>query len=87
MPHAPLHVADLVAGVALVPGAVEVLGSLPELHDEVSGQVLRLCLAPFFAPQPNKGGLVAAHDDPGVRATDEETALRSRNVRESNFAF
>ena len=29
MPDAPLHVADLPAGVALVPGAVESLRSLP----------------------------------------------------------
>src|SRR5262249_11413829 len=41
----------------------------------------------FLAPEPNQGGFIVAHDDPCVRAADEETALRSRNVRESNFAF
>ena len=87
MPDPTLHVADLPAGVALIPGAIELLGRSPELHDEIAGQVLRLGLAPFFAPEPDQGGFVVAHDDPSVRATDEEAALRARNVRESNFAF
>src|SRR5262249_49188384 len=75
MPDAPLHVADLPAGVALVPGAIELLCSPPELHDEIVGEVLRLRLTPFLAPKLNKGGLVAAHNDPGVRAADESAAL------------
>jgi hypothetical protein len=87
MPNPALHIADLLAGVSLVPGAVELLGCPPELHDEVPREVLQLGLAPFFAPEPNQGGFIVAHDDPCVRAADEETALRSRNVRESNFAF
>jgi hypothetical protein len=37
MPDPRLHVADLPAGIALVPGAVELFGCPPELHDEVSG--------------------------------------------------
>jgi hypothetical protein len=44
------------------------------LDDEIAGQVLRLDLAPLFSPQPDKGGLIVAHDDPGVRAADEITA-------------
>jgi hypothetical protein len=87
MPDAPLHVADLPPGVALIPGAIEFLGCSPELHDEVAGEILRLGLAPFFAPEPDQGGFIVAHDHSCVRAADEETALRSRNVRESNFAF
>ena len=71
----PLDVGDPAAGVALVPGAVELLGGGPELHDEVAGQVLGLGLAPFLAPQPNQSRLVAAHDDPGVRAADVMTLL------------
>jgi hypothetical protein len=46
--HAPLYVADLSAGIALVPGSVEILGCSPELHNKVAP--LRLGFAPFFAP-------------------------------------
>ena len=67
--------ATLPAGIALVPGAIELLGCGPELHDEVAGQVLRLGLAPLLAPQADQGGFVAAHDDPGVRAADEGAAV------------
>ena len=56
----------LLPGIAFVPVAVEVLGRRPELHDEVAGQVLRLGLAPFLAPEADQGGFIAAHDDPGV---------------------
>src|SRR5947209_1675227 len=62
MPDPALHVADLPAGVALVPRAVELLGCSPELHDEVAGEVLRLGLASFFSPQTDQGRLIAAHD-------------------------
>ena len=48
MPDLALHVADLPAGVALIPGAIEVLGRPSELHDEVAGQVLRFGLASFL---------------------------------------
>ena len=47
----------------------------PELHDEVAGQVLRLGLAPLLAPEADQGGFIAAHDDPGVRAADEDAAV------------
>jgi hypothetical protein len=72
---AALHVTDLPAGIALEPGAVEVLGCRPELHYEIAGEILRLGLAPFLAPEADQGGFIAAHDDPGVRAADERTAL------------
>ena len=47
----------------------------PELDDEVAGQVLRLDLAALFLPQPDQGGFIVAHDDPGVRAADEIAAV------------
>ena len=50
MPDLALHVSDLPPGVALIPGAIEVLGRPSELHDEVAGQVLRFGLASFLAP-------------------------------------
>jgi len=46
--------------VALIPAAVELLGSSSELHDEVAGQVLRLGLAPFLPPKADQGSLIAA---------------------------
>jgi len=66
MPDPALHVSDLPASVALKPGAVQLLGCSPKLHDEIAGEVLRLGLAPFLAPQAYQGGFVAAHDDPGI---------------------
>jgi hypothetical protein len=71
MPDPALHVSDLPASVALKPGAVQLLGCSPELHDEIAGEVLRLGLAPFLAPQAFQGGFVAAHDDPGIGAADK----------------
>jgi hypothetical protein len=35
---------------ALVPGAIELLGGGPKLHDEVAGQVLWLGFTPFLPP-------------------------------------
>jgi hypothetical protein len=71
----PLDVCDPPAGIALVPSAVEVLGYGAELHDEVSGEVFRPGFAPLLAPEADKGGLIASHDDPGVGAPDEGTAI------------
>src|SRR5499433_4510942 len=76
-----LHVADLPAGVALVPGAVELLGRPPELHDEIAREVLRLGLAPFLPPQSDQSGLIIAHDDPGIRTADEEASVQSNCLR------
>ena len=82
MLHAALDIGDAPAGVALIPRAIELLGRSPELHDEVAGQVLRLGFAPFLAPKLDQGCLVTAHDDPGVRAANERTALeKSLNLR------
>jgi len=70
-----LHLGDHLVGVALVPVAVEAFGHGPELDDEIARQVLRLDVAAFLAPQPQQGGLVIPHDDPGVRPADEGTAI------------
>ena len=45
----------------------------PKLDDEIVGQVFRLGLAPFLAPEAEQSGLVVPHDDPGVGAADEAT--------------
>ena len=66
------------AGIALVPVPVEVLGHGAELDDQVAGEVLRLDLAALLPPEPEQGGFIVAHDDPGVRAADEAAAVRVR---------
>ena len=47
----------------------------PELDEEVAREVLRADLAALFAAQADEGPFIAAHDDPGVRATDEGAAM------------
>jgi hypothetical protein len=71
-----LHVANPSAGIALVPGAVEVLGRRPELYDEVAGQVLRFGLTPFLMPEADQSGFIVTHYDPGIGTADERAALR-----------
>ena len=83
----PLHVLDRVAGIALVPAPVEVLGDGAELDDQVVGQILRLDLAALLPPQPDERGLVIAHDDPGVRAADERTTIRSLSTSWLSIKF
>ena len=51
MPHLALDIRDAAAAVALVPGAVELLGGGPELDNKVGRQVLSLGLAPFLLPE------------------------------------
>ena len=75
MPQPMLDAFDRLSGIAFVPMAIEGLGHQAELDDEVAGQVLRLGLAPFLAPQPDQGGFIVAHDDAGVGAADEEAAI------------
>ena len=50
VPDPALDLADPPAGVALIPGAIELLGRCPKLHDEVAGQVLWLGFTPFLPP-------------------------------------
>jgi hypothetical protein len=45
----PLDVCDNLSRIGLVPAPIEVLGSDPELDEQVAGKVLRLRFAPFFA--------------------------------------
>ena len=54
VPDQALDVPDRSAGIALVPGPVEVFGGSPELHDEVAGKVLWLSLAPFLPPEADE---------------------------------
>ena len=74
MPQPMLDAFDRLPGVALVPMPVEGFSHEPELDDEVAGQVLRLGLAPFLAPEADQGRLIGAHDDAGVRAAYKGTS-------------
>jgi hypothetical protein len=65
---------DCLPGIALVPMPIERFSHHAELDDEVAGEVLRLGLAPFLAPEADQGSLIVAHNDPGVRAAYKGTS-------------
>ena len=66
MPEAVLDAFDGLPGTALVPMAVESFCCEAKLNDEVVGEVLRLDLAAFLAPEANQRGLIIAHYDPCI---------------------
>jgi hypothetical protein len=87
---------DGLPGVARIPGAVEVLGDSPELDNKVAGEVLRLAFASLLAPEAGEGGFIVAHDDWGIRAAEEATAVKKlqpfggdvgRDLRHCPFSF
>ena len=82
-----LHVRDDLPGIGFVPAPVQLLGDGPKLDDEVAGEVLWLNLTAFLAPKAQQGGFVVAHDDSGVRAADENTAVSIGNLRDALRAF
>jgi hypothetical protein len=53
-----LDAPNRMAGVALIPSPVQVLGRGPERDDQVFGQVFRFGLTPLFVPQPNERGWI-----------------------------
>src|SRR5262249_50921141 len=75
MAHPALDIFDHLPGRPLVPLSVQVFSREPQLDDEIAGEVLRLGLAPFFAPEAEQSGLIAAHDDPDVRASNKVAAV------------
>ena len=75
MPNLPLDIRDDLTSIGLIPAPVQLLGGHAELDDEVAREVLRLDLPAFFPPKPQESVLVVAHDDPGVRAADEKSAV------------
>jgi hypothetical protein len=72
-----LDVGDAPAGIALVSGSVEFLGGSPKLYNQVAGQILRRRFSALLAPELDQGRFVVAHDDPGVRAPDEYSSVRT----------
>ena len=75
MSNLPLDVRDGLTRIDLVPPSVQLLRSQAELNNEVPRQVLPLDLAAFFTPKSDKGNLIMAHDNSGIRATDEIAAI------------
>ena len=76
MLYPALNSGEDLAGIAFEPVAVEGLGDHSELDNEVAREVLGLDLAALLPPEAEQGGLVVAHDDPGIRAADESAAVR-----------
>src|SRR5262245_60639676 len=70
-----LKIGDHLTRIGLVPAPIEVLGHDPELDDQIAGQILRLDLAALFPPKPEQRLLIVAHDNAGIRAADEVTAI------------
>src|SRR5437867_2630491 len=62
-------------GVALVPASIELLCGGPKLHNQVTGQVLRLGFPALHPPKPYKRGFIVAHDDSGIGAADESSPI------------
>jgi hypothetical protein len=71
----PLDIGDDLPGIGLVPAAVQLLGGQAELNGEVARKVLWRDLSSFLAPKPQQSRFVTAHNDPGIRATDEVAAI------------
>jgi hypothetical protein len=75
VPDPLLDIRDDLACIGLVPAPIQVLGSEAELDDEVAGQIFRLDFTAFLPPKPDQRAFIIPHDDPGVRAADEVSAI------------
>jgi hypothetical protein len=70
-----LDVGDPVTRVEFIPATVEFFGDQAELDDQYARQIESGRLTSLFLPKAQKRLLVLAHDHPGIRATDELTAV------------
>jgi len=70
-PNASLDVGEHLASIGLIPAPVQVLSRNAKLDDEIAGEILRLDFAPLFAPKPEEGGFILAHNYPRIGAADE----------------
>ena len=75
MVNPALQATDHLPGLALVPTPIELFGGLAELYRQIIGKVGWIDLAPLLPPQPNQRGLVVAHDDAGIRPTNETAPI------------
>jgi hypothetical protein len=76
-----LDVDDQLARIGLIPAPIQVFCRKTELDNEIARQVLRFDLTALFAPKPDQGGFVVAHDDPGIRAANEGAPVYSVESR------
>jgi hypothetical protein len=67
--------------VPFVPVPVQRFSGDAELDDEIIAEILWLALAALFPPEADQRRLVRAHDDPSVRAADEQAAVHAGFVR------
>jgi hypothetical protein len=72
-----LDVDDYPARIGLIPAAIELLSREPKLDDKIAGEVLWLYVAALLMPEPDQGGFVIPHDDPGIRAANERAPVYS----------
>src|SRR5205807_8350368 len=72
-----LNVDDHLSGIGLIPAPVQLLGRIAKLNHEIARQVLGLGFAALLPPEPNKGALVLAHNNVGVRSSYEVATLTS----------
>ena len=75
MSELSLHVIDRIAGVAFVPGPIQLLCDAAELDNEVLAQVFWFGLTPLLTPEPDEPRLVIAHDDASVGAAYERATI------------
>ena len=90
MPDLALNISKDLPGICLIPAPVQLLGRNAKLDDEIARQVLRLDLAALFPPEPEEGGFIIAHNDPGVGAADKIAPIgrvARRNAGDCGVAF
>src|SRR5947207_3699239 len=75
MPDLLLDVDKQLTRIGLIPAPVQLFGDKTELDDKISREILRLHLAALLPPEPDKRGLVTAHNDPRLGAPDEMQAI------------
>jgi hypothetical protein len=66
VPNLLLDIRDHLAGISLVPAAVQVLSRNTKLDYEITRQIFRLDFTALFPPEPEEGSLIIAHNDSGI---------------------
>src|SRR5215472_5573924 len=74
MPNSLLDVRDGLTRISFVPTPIEVFSYHPELDNEIARQIFRFDFPTFLLPQAHERRLIIAHDNAGIRSTDERTA-------------
>jgi hypothetical protein len=82
-----LHIDYDLAGIGLIPAAVQFFSHRAELDNEVAGQVLWLDFAALLSPKSDQSLLIIAHDDPCIGAANESaTSVWDRGIYEHRVA-